>query len=149
MAFLYTYYFQYFHTPTPPSIKFRKNFFFKRSKRLGYENWIGGWGVCDLWKNNVLILLISSQELFSVDDDAIHDVIIQEHVWKWCHNYMSSINRLTGGVILVHFWQPDRGSSECTFDLERVQCRFDPDALGKPVWTGSHRVFCTQCRGFP
>ena len=42
----------------------------------GYKNWIGGWGVCELWKNNILILLISTQKLYFGDDDAIYDVII-------------------------------------------------------------------------
>ena len=44
----------------------------------GYKNWIGGWGLCELWKkNSLLILLISTQNLYFVDDDAIYDVIIQ------------------------------------------------------------------------
>ena len=34
-------------------------------------------------KNNVLILLISSQKMYFGDDDAFYDVIIQEPVWKW------------------------------------------------------------------
>ena len=46
----------------------------------GYNYWIGVWGVCELWKNNILILLISSQKLYFGDDDAIYDVIIQEPV---------------------------------------------------------------------
>ena len=44
----------------------------------GYQNWIGGWGVCELWKKIVLISIISSQKLYFGDDDAIYDVIIQE-----------------------------------------------------------------------
>ena len=59
----------------------------------GFQNWIGGWGICELWKNNVLILLISSQKLYFVDDDAIYDVIIQEPVWKWRHNYRYEFSR--------------------------------------------------------
>ena len=49
-------------------------------KVCGYKNWIGGWGVCELWKNNILILLISTQNLYFGDDDAIYDAIIQEPV---------------------------------------------------------------------
>ena len=44
----------------------------------GNQNWIGGWVVCELWKNNVQILLISSQKLYFGDDDAIYDDITQE-----------------------------------------------------------------------
>ena len=44
-------------------------------------------------KNNVLILLISTQKLYFCDDDAIYDVIIQEPVWKWRHNYRHEISR--------------------------------------------------------
>ena len=59
----------------------------------GYKNWIKVWGVCELWKNNILILLISTQKLYFGDDDAIYDVIIQEPVWKWRHNYRHRISR--------------------------------------------------------
>ena len=59
----------------------------------GYQNWIRGGGVCELWKNNVLILLITSQKLYFCEDDAIYDFIIQEPVWKWCHNYRHEISR--------------------------------------------------------
>ena len=59
----------------------------------GYQNWIGSWGVCELWKNNVLILLISSQKLYFGDDNAISDVIIQELVWKWHNNYRNAIRK--------------------------------------------------------
>ena len=44
-------------------------------------------------KKNVLILLISSQKLYFGDDDAIYDLIIQEPVCKWCHNYKHEISR--------------------------------------------------------
>ena len=43
--------------------------------------------------NNVVILLISSQKLYFSDDDAIYDLIIQEPVWKWRHNYRYKISR--------------------------------------------------------
>ena len=46
----------------------------------GDQNGIGDCGVCELWKNNVLILLISSQKLYFGDNDAIYEVIIQEPV---------------------------------------------------------------------
>ena len=42
-------------------------------------------------KNNILILLFSSQTLYFGDDDAIYDVIIQEPVWKLCHQYRHEI----------------------------------------------------------
>ena len=58
----------------------------------GYRNWIGSWGVCELWKNSVLILLISSQKFHLGDDDASYDVIIQEPVSKWRHNYYHEIS---------------------------------------------------------
>ena len=45
------------------------------------KNWIGGWGVCELWKNDILILLISTQKLYFGDDDAICDVI-NINTWK-------------------------------------------------------------------
>ena len=48
----------------------------------GYQNWFGGWGVCELWKNNELILLIYSHKLYFDGDDAIYDVIIQEPCLK-------------------------------------------------------------------
>ena len=56
----------------------------------GYKNWIKGWGVCELWKNNILILLISKN--FG-NDDTIYEVIIQEPVWKWRDNYRRGISR--------------------------------------------------------
>ena len=56
----------------------------------GYKNWIKGWGVCELWKNNILILLTSKN--FG-DDDTIYEVIIQEPVWKWRDNYGRGISR--------------------------------------------------------
>ena len=59
----------------------------------GYKNWFEGWGICELWKNNVLILLILTQKLYFGDDDAIYDVIIQETVRKWRHNYRHDICR--------------------------------------------------------
>ena len=46
-----------------------------------------------IMKNKVLISLISSQNLYFGDDDAIYDVIIQDPVWKWCHNYRHEISR--------------------------------------------------------
>ena len=45
-----------------------------------------------IMKNNVLILLISIQKLYFCDDEAIYDVIIQEPVWKWRHNYRHEIS---------------------------------------------------------
>ena len=45
-----------------------------------YKNWIGGCGVCELWKKTMLILLISAQKLYFGKDGAIYDVIIQELV---------------------------------------------------------------------
>ena len=48
----------------------------------GYKNWIGGWGVCELCKNNIQSLLISTQKLYFSDNDAINDVTIQEPVLK-------------------------------------------------------------------
>ena len=59
----------------------------------GYQNWIGCLGVCELWKNNVQILRISSQKLYFGDDDALYHGIIQEPVWKWRHNYRHEISR--------------------------------------------------------
>ena len=44
-------------------------------------------------KNNALILQMSSQKLYLGDDGAIYDVIIQEPVWKWRHNYRHEISR--------------------------------------------------------
>ena len=44
-------------------------------------------------KNNVLILQFSSQKLYLGDGDAIYDVIIQEPVWKWRHNYRHEMSR--------------------------------------------------------
>ena len=64
-----------------------------------YENWIGGWGVCDIWKNNIIILLISTLKLYFGDDDAI----IHEPVWKWGHNYRHKISR-DPFVDFLHFW---------------------------------------------
>ena len=58
-----------------------------------YQNWIGGMGVCELWKNNVLVLLISSQKLYFGDNVAIYDVIIQKLVWKWRNNYKHEISK--------------------------------------------------------
>ena len=47
-----------------------------------------------LWKkNNLLNLLFSSQMLYFGDDDAIYDVIIQEPICKWRHNYIHEISR--------------------------------------------------------
>ena len=65
--------------------------FLKRSKRLGYKNWIGGWGVCELCKNNVLSLLISTQKLYFGDNDAISDVITTDMISAGIHllNYLS------------------------------------------------------------
>ena len=40
----------------------------------GYKNWIKVWGVCELWKNNILILLISTQKLYFGDNDAIYNI---------------------------------------------------------------------------
>ena len=48
----------------------------------GYKNWIGGWGICQLWKYNTLILLISTQKLYFGDDGAIYDIILQEPLWN-------------------------------------------------------------------
>ena len=48
-----------------------------------------------IMKKNILSLLISTQKLYFGDDDAIHDVIIKEPVWKWRHNYRHEINRNT------------------------------------------------------
>ena len=44
-------------------------------------------------KNNRLILLISIQNLYVGDGDAIYDVIIQEPVWKWRFNYRHETSR--------------------------------------------------------
>ena len=39
----------------------------------GNKNWIRGWGVCELCKNNILSLLFSTQKLYFGDNDAVHD----------------------------------------------------------------------------
>ena len=62
-------------------------------KRLYKKNWIRGWGVCETWKNNMLILLISTQMWHSCDNDTIYDVIIQQPVRKWDHNNRHDIYR--------------------------------------------------------
>ena len=38
-------------------------------------------------------MLISIQKLFFGDDDAIYDVINEEQVWKWRHNYRHEFSR--------------------------------------------------------
>ena len=78
---MHTYYCQYFYTPTLRSKK--KVLIYKESSANAlhvccYINWIGGWGVCELGKNNILSLLISTQKLYFGDNDAIYDVIILE-----------------------------------------------------------------------
>ena len=70
----------------------------KRSKRCGDKNWIGGWSVCELWINNIVILLIWTQKVYFSDDDAIYDVIIQEPVWKWRHDMKSA------GIHLLNYF---------------------------------------------
>ena len=54
-----------------------------------YKNW----SVCELCKNNIQSLLISTQKLYFSDKDAINDVILQEPVLKWRHNYRHDISR--------------------------------------------------------
>ena len=67
-------------------------------------------GVCVVWKNNILILLLSSQKLYFCDEDAICDVIIQEPVWKWRHNYRHKISRDPFAELL-----PFRHTQPCLF----------------------------------
>ena len=43
---------------------------------------MGGWGVCEICENNMLILLISTQKSHFYDNDVIYDVIMQEPVRK-------------------------------------------------------------------
>ena len=95
LAFLPNYHYQYFCTPTSRSKMFwYTNHLLKTLwTYCGYKSWIGGWGVCKLWKNNRLILLISIQNLYFGDGDAIYDVIIEEPVWKWRHIYKHEISR--------------------------------------------------------
>ena len=52
-----------------------------------------GWGKCEIWENNMLILLISTKKLYFCDNDALYDVILQETVRKWCHNHRHKISR--------------------------------------------------------
>ena len=47
---------------------------------FAYKNWIRGWGICELYKNNILSLLILTQKLYFRDNDAIYEVLIQEPV---------------------------------------------------------------------
>ena len=44
-----------------------------------------------IWKNNIITLLLSTQKYFG-DNDGVYDVIIQEPVWKWLHNYRHEIS---------------------------------------------------------
>ena len=37
------------------------------------ENWIGGWGICEICKNTMLNLLISTQKSYFCDNDTIYD----------------------------------------------------------------------------
>ena len=95
MAFLHTYHCQNFLYPLP---SIQKVLICKESsenamKDCGHKNWIEGWGVFKIWKNNILILLILIQKLYFVDDDAMYDVIIQEPVWKWRHYNRHEISR--------------------------------------------------------
>ena len=52
--------------PLDPKTFVIQSIFLKRSKRLWLQNWIGVLDVCKLWKNNIPILLISIQKLFTV-----------------------------------------------------------------------------------
>ena len=57
------------------------------------KNWIGSWGVCEIWEKTMLILLISAQKSYFCHNDAIFDVIVQEPVRKWRNNHRLEINR--------------------------------------------------------
>ena len=75
-----------------PSIK-KKNWYMKKTywnalNVCSNKNWIGSWSVIEIWKNNMLILLFSTQKLYFGTDDAIYDVIMKESHWKWRHYYI-------------------------------------------------------------
>ena len=61
-----------------------KNFWYKKSslKALNVcsnKKWIGGWDVCEIkWENILLIYLISSQKSYFCDNDAIYDIIMMQ-----------------------------------------------------------------------
>ena len=44
-------------------------------------------------KKNIQIRLISKQTLYFGDDDSIRDVIMEEPVRKWRHNYRHEISK--------------------------------------------------------
>ena len=66
--------------------------FFKRSKRVWLQKLDRRLGRMWIMKNNVSMLLISSQNLYFVDDDAIYEVIFQGPVCKWRHIYRHKIS---------------------------------------------------------
>ena len=57
------------------------------------KNWIGGWGVGEIWEISMQILLFSTQKSYFCDNDVIYDVIMQEPVRKWRHNYKHEIRQ--------------------------------------------------------
>ena len=62
-----------------------------------------GWMLGDMWKNSPppQILLISTQQLYCGDDDAIYNVIIQEPIWKWRHIYGHETSRYPFAKLLL------------------------------------------------
>ena len=46
----------------------------------GFKNRIGGWDVCELCKNIILILANFNTKGYFNDNDAVYDVIIQKLV---------------------------------------------------------------------
>ena len=84
--------FRYLHPSIQKVLKY-KEYSENALKVCGDKNWIGGWGECELCKNNILSSLISTQKLYFGDNYVIYDVIIQYPVWKWCHNYRHDISR--------------------------------------------------------
>ena len=50
--------------PNPRSKKFWYTKSFENTLNVcGYKNWIGRWGVCELWKNNIQILPILTKKI--------------------------------------------------------------------------------------
>ena len=92
----------------------------------------------------MLILLISTQKSYFCDNDAIYDVIMQEPVWKWRHNFRHKISRdsfadlplfKTFSIIFI-FRQIDRAN----FAVRGPSSLVDHAATLKAV--------CADCRPF-
>ena len=103
MALIHTYHRQSLCCPTPQS----KNFWFKKNylkpalNVCSNKNWIGGSGVCDIWENSMIILLILIQKSYFFDNDAFFDVMIQEPDRKWRQN---TTDLKSAGIYLLNYY---------------------------------------------